>query len=57
MKERTPSKRLWGELISEAMAMFIIIVFGDSATCMYTLYDPVPTSRPIGEYVLLGGLQ
>jgi len=31
-----------GELISEALAMFIIIAFGDSVACMYVLYDPSP---------------
>ncbi|MFO1249288.1 MAG: MIP/aquaporin family protein [Alphaproteobacteria bacterium] len=31
-----------GELISEALAEFIIIVIGCSAACMYTLYDPSP---------------
>lgn len=31
-----------GELISEALAVFIIIVIGCSAACMYTLYDPSP---------------
>lgn len=31
-----------GELISEAVAVFIIIAFGDSAAAMYTLYNPSP---------------
>jgi glycerol uptake facilitator protein len=31
-----------GELISEALAVFIVIVIGCSAACMYTLYDPSP---------------
>src|ERR1700749_2614091 len=31
-----------GELISEALAVFIIIVIGCSAAAMYTLYDPSP---------------
>ncbi len=31
-----------GELISEAVAMFIIIALGDSVAAMYTLYDPSP---------------
>src|SRR4029078_12149220 len=31
-----------GELISEALAVFIIIVIGCSAACMYTLYHPIP---------------
>ena len=33
---------LIGELISEAVAMLIIISFGDSVAAMYTLYDPSP---------------
>jgi len=31
-----------GELLSECLAVFIIIVIGCSAACMYTLYDPSP---------------
>jgi glycerol uptake facilitator protein len=31
-----------GELLSECVAVFIIIVIGCSAACMYTLYDPSP---------------
>jgi len=31
-----------GELISEAVAVFIIIAFGDSVAAMYTLYNPSP---------------
>jgi glycerol uptake facilitator protein len=31
-----------GELISEAIATFIIIGLGDSVACMYVLYDPSP---------------
>ncbi len=36
------NKQLLGELISEAVAIFIIIAFGDSVACMYVLYDPSP---------------
>lgn len=36
------SRQLLGELISEAVAVFIIIAFGDSSACMYVLYDPSP---------------
>jgi len=35
-------RKLTGELISEAVAMFIVIAFGDSVAAMYTLYDPSP---------------
>ncbi len=31
-----------GELISEAVAVFIILAFGDSVAAMYVLYDPSP---------------
>jgi len=31
-----------GELISEALAVFIIIAIGDSVAAMYSLYDPSP---------------
>lgn len=33
---------LTGELLSEAMATFIILGLGDSAAAMYVLYDPSP---------------
>lgn len=36
------SRMLLGELISECLAMLIIIAFGDSVAAMYTLYDPSP---------------
>jgi glycerol uptake facilitator protein len=35
-------RQLVGELISEAIAMLIIIVIGLSVVCMFTLYDPSP---------------
>ena len=35
-------KKFFGELISEAVAVFIIIAFGDSVAAMYFLYDPSP---------------
>ncbi|HVW72974.1 MAG TPA: MIP/aquaporin family protein [Rhizomicrobium sp.] len=35
-------KIAFGELVSECLAVFIIIVIGCSAACMYTLYDPSP---------------
>jgi glycerol uptake facilitator protein len=40
MKPKLPA--LAGELISEAVAMFLIISFGCSVACMYSLYDPSP---------------
>lgn len=36
------NRELLGELISEAVAIFIIIALGDSFACMYVLYDPSP---------------
>ncbi|MCF3947865.1 MIP/aquaporin family protein [Acidiphilium iwatense] len=36
------NRQLRGELISEAVAVFIIIAFGDSVAAMYFLYDPSP---------------
>ncbi|MGA7158131.1 MAG: MIP/aquaporin family protein [Acidobacteriaceae bacterium] len=38
----TPLFVSMGELISEAIAMFIIIGLGDSVAAMYSLYDPSP---------------
>jgi glycerol uptake facilitator protein len=40
------NKTLLGELISEAMAVLIIIAFGDSVACMYVLYTPKALSSP-----------
>lgn len=36
------NRKLLGELISEAVAVLIIIAFGDSAAAMYFLYNPSP---------------
>jgi len=36
------NRQYLGELIAEAIAVFIIIAFGDSVACMYTLYNPSP---------------
>jgi glycerol uptake facilitator protein len=36
------TRQLRGELISEAIAVFIIIAFGDSVAGMYVLYSPNP---------------
>ncbi len=56
MANRTASKRLMGEMISEAVAMFIIIAFGDSAACMYTLYDPSPYKQAYWGVCISWGL-
>jgi glycerol uptake facilitator protein len=47
---------LRGEMISEAMAMFIIIGFGDSAAAMYTLYDPSPYKQAYWGVCIAWGL-
>jgi len=43
-------------MIAESMAMFIIIVFGDSAACMYTLYDPSPYKQAYWGVCIAWGL-
>jgi glycerol uptake facilitator protein len=49
-------RALRGEMISEAMAMFIIIAFGDSAAAMYTLYDPSPYKQAYWGVCIAWGL-
>ena len=56
MSEVSGAKRLAGEMISEAMAMFIIIGMGDSAACMYTLYDPSPYKQAYWGVCIAWGL-
>jgi glycerol uptake facilitator protein len=50
------SRQSVGELISEAIATFIIIAFGDSAACMYVLYDPSPYSNAYWGICITWGL-
>lgn len=45
-----------GELISEAMATFIIIGLGDSVACMYVLYDPSPYANAYWGVCIAWGL-
>jgi glycerol uptake facilitator protein len=45
-----------GELISEAVAMFIIIAFGDSVAAMYNLYNPSPYQNAYWGLCLAWGL-
>jgi len=45
-----------GELISEALAMFIIIGFGDAVACMYVLYDPSPYQNAYWGVCIAWGL-
>jgi len=49
-------KRIWGELIAEAVAVFIIIGFGDSAAGMYTLYNPSPYQQAYWGVCIAWGL-
>jgi glycerol uptake facilitator protein len=49
-------KALLGELIAEAVAMFIIIAFGDSVAAMYTLYDPSPYKQAYWGVCISWGL-
>src|SRR3954470_1938721 len=54
--EMSDRKILLGELIAEAMAVFIIIVIGDSAAAMYTLYDPSPYKQAYWGVCITWGL-
>jgi glycerol uptake facilitator protein len=45
-----------GELISEAVAVFIIIAFGDSVAAMYVLYDPSPYQHAYWGVCIAWGL-
>ena len=56
MARMSASRRLVGEMIAEAIAMFIIIGMGDSAACMYTLYDPSPYKQAYWGVCIAWGL-
>ncbi|GBQ68926.1 glycerol uptake transporter [Ameyamaea chiangmaiensis NBRC 103196] len=49
-------KKLLGELIAEMVAVFIIILFGDSVAAMYTLYDPSPYKTAYWGVCIVWGL-
>lgn len=49
-------RALAGELISEAIAVLIIIAFGDSVAAMYTLYDPSPYQHAYWGVCMAWGL-
>ena len=49
-------RELVGQIISEAMAMFIIIAFGDSVAAMYTLYTPSPYQQAYWGVCVAWGL-
>ena len=49
-------KAFVGELIAEAVAMFIIISMGDSVAAMYSLYDPSPYQQAYWGVCIAWGL-
>jgi glycerol uptake facilitator protein len=49
-------KGMAGELISEAVALAIILGFGDSVAAMYTLYDPSPYQHAYWGVCIAWGL-
>jgi glycerol uptake facilitator protein len=49
-------RRFVGECISEAIAMLIIIGFGDAVAAMYTLYDPSPYQNAYWGVAIAWGL-
>ncbi|GBQ96877.1 MIP/aquaporin family protein [Asaia lannensis] len=53
MSER---KRFLGELISEFIAVLIIIIFGDSVAAMIVLYDPNPYQNAYWGVAIVWGL-
>jgi glycerol uptake facilitator protein len=54
--DRFVGKAFLGELISEAVAMFIIIAFGDSVAAMYSLYVPSPYQQAYWGVCIAWGL-
>jgi glycerol uptake facilitator protein len=52
----TLDRKLRGELISEVLAMVIIITLGDSASAMFTLYDPSPYATAYWGVCIAWGL-
>ena len=50
------TKKIYGELIAEAMAVFIIIAFGDSVAAMYVLYNPSPYQQAYWGVCIAWGL-
>jgi len=52
----SPRRESMGEVISEAVAMFIIIAFGDSVAAMYVLYDPSPYQNAYWGLCVVWGL-
>jgi glycerol uptake facilitator protein len=56
MEKENGWRKLRGEMISEAVAMFIIISFGCSVAAMYTLYDPSPYQHAYWGVCIAWGL-
>lgn len=52
----TERRQLRGELISEMLAVVIIITLGDSAAAMFTLYDPSPYAQAYWGVCIAWGL-
>lgn len=50
------TKAFAGQLISEAIAMFMIIAFGDSVAAMYSLYTPSPYQQAYWGVCIAWGL-
>lgn len=50
------TRQFAGELISEAVALLIIIAFGDSVAAMYSLYDPSPYQHAYWGVCIAWGL-
>jgi glycerol uptake facilitator protein len=50
------TKAFAGQLISEVMAVFIVIAFGDSVAAMYTLYNPSPYQQAYWGVCIAWGL-
>ncbi len=50
------TKKIYGELIAEAVAVFIIIAFGDSVAGMYFLYNPSPYQQAYWGVCIAWGL-
>ncbi len=50
------TRQFIGALLSEAVAMFIIIAFGDSVAAMYSLYDPSPYQHAYWGVCIAWGL-
>ncbi|MGB6159309.1 MAG: MIP/aquaporin family protein, partial [Acidobacteriaceae bacterium] len=50
------TKQFAGELISEAVALVIIISFGDSVAAMVSLYDPSPYQHAYWGVCITWGL-